>query len=367
MSGTLQETGFDDQSPGTSMLLPVNVNVISMDGARFTLQIERTGLVSYLRRKIAISLDKPLTQVVLIHGSRVLYGMQSISEVFGCRVDVDLSVFISETAGPTEEIMDFDDPRQLAEYIPDLYMQLKKREWRSQVQTTYLQQQKDINGAMRAILIDWLIDVHRKYRLQRTTLFLAVNLLDRYLQMRQVVRKRLQLVGVVSLWVASKYEEIYPLDLSDLEFCCDGACSKEDMKKQETALMVALDFRVDTPTVSHFADFYEIANGCVSRHKHLMQYILEWALLDSEMSTYLPSQLVAAATFLSNKLLGMEEPWCPTMSNFTFFDEEALKELSSQMLRHLREARTNRRQAIMRKYSTPMFSDVANMEFDLES
>ena len=59
--------------------------------------------------------------------------------------------------------------------------------------------QSDITSNMRKILIDWLVEVHMKYRLRMETLHLAVNIIDRYLSKAPVVRKYLQLVGIVAM------------------------------------------------------------------------------------------------------------------------------------------------------------------------
>ena len=55
-------------------------------------------------------------------------------------------------------------------------------------------QQTDINAKMRAILIDWLVEVHQKFKLLPDTLFLTINIIDRFLQKKAVTRKNLQLV-----------------------------------------------------------------------------------------------------------------------------------------------------------------------------
>jgi hypothetical protein len=54
--------------------------------------------------------------------------------------------------------------------------------------STYMDNQKDINEKMRAILIDWLVEVHLKFKLVPESLFLTVNLIDRYLEKEQVNR-----------------------------------------------------------------------------------------------------------------------------------------------------------------------------------
>ena len=69
--------------------------------------------------------------------------------------------------------------------------------------------QPDIMPPMRAILIDWLVEVAQEYKLHSETLFQAVGLVDRYLSVTPVTRNQLQLVGVSCMLLASKYEEIY--------------------------------------------------------------------------------------------------------------------------------------------------------------
>jgi hypothetical protein len=63
---------------------------------------------------------------------------------------------------------------------------------------------------MRAILVDWLVDVHLRFSLRDETLFLAQFLIDAYIVHNQVQRNQLQLLGITAMLIATKYEEIYP-------------------------------------------------------------------------------------------------------------------------------------------------------------
>lgn len=74
--------------------------------------------------------------------------------------------------------------------------------------------QPDLNPKMRSILIDWLIEVHRKFELTPETLYLTINIVDRYLSVKTVPRKELQLVGISSMLLASKYEEIWAIEVN---------------------------------------------------------------------------------------------------------------------------------------------------------
>lgn len=78
----------------------------------------------------------------------------------------------------------------------------------------YMNSQPDINVKMRSILIDWLIDVHRRFELMPETLYLTINIVDRYLSKKIVSRRELQLVGMSSMLLACKYEESYCLQVS---------------------------------------------------------------------------------------------------------------------------------------------------------
>jgi hypothetical protein len=74
----------------------------------------------------------------------------------------------------------------------------------------YMESQPEINEGMRAILVDWLVDVHRKFELSLETLYLTINVIDRFLAIKTVPRRELQLVGISAMLMASKYEEIWP-------------------------------------------------------------------------------------------------------------------------------------------------------------
>lgn len=63
--------------------------------------------------------------------------------------------------------------------------------------------QEDINQVMRAILVDWLVEVAEEYKLVSDTLYLTVNYIDRYLSAHKLIRNKLQLLGVSCMLVAS--------------------------------------------------------------------------------------------------------------------------------------------------------------------
>jgi G2/mitotic-specific cyclin-B, other len=124
---------------------------------------------------------------------------------------------------------DAEDQLCVTAYVQDMYCHFREKECTTSVRPLYMETQPHINERMRSILVDWLVEVHLKFKLVPETLYLTINLIDRYLTKREVSRPKLQLVGVTSLLIASKYEEIYPPELRDLVYICDRAYSKNEV------------------------------------------------------------------------------------------------------------------------------------------
>ena len=93
-----------------------------------------------------------------------------------------------------------------------------------------MKKQSDINHSMRAILVDWLVEVAEEYKLLPQTLYLTINYIDRFLSVMSVLRGKLQLVGTACMLVAAKYEEIYPPDVSDFVFITDDTYTTKQVK-----------------------------------------------------------------------------------------------------------------------------------------
>lgn len=96
-------------------------------------------------------------------------------------------------------------------------------------------------------MVDWLIEVHLKFKMKPSTLFICVNIADRYLSKVFVERNQLQLVGITSLMIAAKYEEIYPPPIGDFVYITDNAYSKKELLSKELEILAVLDFDMTFP------------------------------------------------------------------------------------------------------------------------
>jgi len=119
---------------------------------------------------------------------------------------------------------------ELKEY--EEYVELiRAKEAKYQPDLFYFEHQLDINSNMKRILVDWMLDVRREMDFSPQTLFVAVNILDRYLssRRRKVLRTKLQLVGATALWIAAKCQEQRDdRFLADFVEVCDNTFSKEE-------------------------------------------------------------------------------------------------------------------------------------------
>merc|ERR1719174_1960937 len=222
--------------------------------------------------------------------------------------------------------------------------------------------QVHVSVKMRAILVDWLVDVHKKYKLRAETLFLTVQLIDRYLDTQMTAQHHLQLVGVTALMIAAKFEEIHPPQIKEFVYVTDKAYSQEEILKMEVCILKTLQFKICCPTAMHFFEKYQAINGCTDTHRHLAQYLLELTLVDYKALKYTPSHLAAASLLLSNKLL-RQPSWTSAAAQHTEMTESMLKECAKEMCGLLERAEGESLPAILKKYSQPKYNAVAKLNF----
>ncbi|XP_055642632.1 G1/S-specific cyclin-E [Toxorhynchites rutilus septentrionalis] len=131
-------------------------------------------------------------------------------------------------------------------------------------------QHPGLQPRMRAILLDWLIEVCEVYKLHRETYYLAVDYIDRYLSRKKEQKKtHLQLLGITSLFVAAKVEEIYPPKIGEFAYVTDGACSEEDILREELLLLSELQWSINPVTVMGWLGLYMQIN-VTSRQREMV-------------------------------------------------------------------------------------------------
>ena len=196
------------------------------------------------------------------------------------------------------------------------------------------------------------------------TLYLAVHLLDRYLEREQTTRSRLQLVGATALFLAAKYEETRPMPASDFVWISDDAFTCGAVLRMESLMLARLDFRLTAPNafvfVTRFAKVAGIATTPRSTTELLANYLLELTLQDYKMLKYLPSTICASAIYLALKTRG-KTPWTPDLEKHSTYKEADLQACVRDIHELHEKATTNSLQAVRKKYTQEKHGNVSSI------
>jgi hypothetical protein len=162
-----------------------------------------------------------------------------------------------------------------------------------------MMRQADINAKMRAILVDWLVEVHMKFRLVPETLYLCINIIDRYCSQVKIKRAKLQLVGVTALLIACKYEEIYPPEVRDCVYITDSAYQRDEVLDMEQDIVHKLGFRITVPTAYPFLQRFLTILKASPIIKNAANYYTERTLQEHDLLCFRPSLICASAVVLA--------------------------------------------------------------------
>lgn len=265
---------------------------------------------------------------------------------------------------PDIDVADKENPLAVTEYVNSIYSYYYKVEPNTTVGPTYMTNQPDINDKMRAILVDWLVEVHLKFKLMPETLFLTVNLIDRFLAAAPVTRKNLQLVGVTAMLIASKYEEIWAPEVRDFVYISDKAYTREQILAMEKSMLNTLGFHLTVPTPFQFMSRLLKAAGADKQMAAFAQFNLELAMPEYSMLKYKGSMLAAAAIYNSIRALRPVSPqgyWTLALARHSRYTEPELLSCANALARLHRKAGTASLTAVHKKYSNAKFHEVAKM------
>jgi len=302
-------------------------------------------------------------------GSKTLGGLnpkQSLANIDTSMRTVKLneSNYGSEAPDPID-MADSNNAQCVVPYLKDIMRCMRETEGKYLAPPTFMAQQTDINEKMRAILIDWLVEVHLKFKLVPETMYVTVNIIDRFLSKKSIQRNKLQLVGVTAMFIASKYEEIYAPEVRDFVYISDKAYSREEILKMEATVLGALNFNVTTPSAYAFLKRFVKVAGWLqnddSREERLCNYLVELTLQEYKMLKYLPSVIAASAICLAQKML-RNGSWTSTLQHHTCYPEATLLPCVKDMNAIVKNAPKNTLVAVRKKYSQEKYGGVAHIQ-----
>lgn len=265
---------------------------------------------------------------------------------------------ICEVPGETVDIL------SVPEYFNDIYKYLRESELKRLPKSNYMTKQPDISHSMRSILVDWLVEVAEEYKLQTETLYLAVAYIDRFLSYMSVQRSKLQLVGTACMFIAAKYEEIYPPDVGEFVYITDDTYNKRQVLRMEHLVLKVLGFDLSGPSTNVFLSQMSELSKTEEKTKHLAMFLSELSLLHGDrFLKFSPSLMAAASLALARHSLGSSsaEVWTSELASFTGYQVEDFRECLLALHSMWGEAAASPQQAINEKYKSSKYHSVSEL------
>ncbi|RKO95470.1 hypothetical protein CAUPRSCDRAFT_9127, partial [Caulochytrium protostelioides] len=165
-----------------------------------------------------------------------------------------------------------------------------------------------VTPAARRLLVIWIIEICEAIYALPETLFLCINLLDRYLtsaeaEVRPAGKQPIQVVGLACLLIAAKFEEIHPISVRVLAQITNGEFTTKQITQAERTILHKLEYMVSIfPNPYNFLRRCSLADLLDVNTRNLCKYLMEMALIDERFMTMAPSLIAAAAMHFSRSI-----------------------------------------------------------------
>ena len=227
-----------------------------------------------------------------------------------------------------------------------------------------LEKQRDLNERMREILVDWMQEVCVKHRFRPQTFFLAVNLVDRFLGADQVTKEKLQLLGVTALFIAAKYEEIYPPNIKEFLAACDNSFLRGEVISLECRILALVDYRLAVPSAFTFTERYSEQAELARKEYYFALFLIDLSLTASCFHKYKPSHIAAAAVYLSLKVFRKPE-WPEKLQAETGLGLDAVRRCAKDLFLLLFRSGEAQAGSTRRKFSSHEYYEVSKLKFEV--
>lgn len=267
------------------------------------------------------------------------------------------------------------NPQIVEEYLEDIYKYLKLIENGDLPIKNYMKiTQKYISEKMRAILVDWLIDIHSKFRLLDETLFLTINIIDRYLSKKSINKKYFQLLGITAMFISSKYEDIYPPEIKDFIYMTDNAYSREELLYLESDILDKIGFNLTYPTSLRFLEIFRKLLNLKDKDFYQCRYFIEICLFDYNCCSFSPSLIAATSIMLNYKInkyknKGLNDLEDEILKNIIGYNIEEIKPCLICLMDALKQINdlNNRFTSLKRKFVKEEFMKVSSEKIDINN
>jgi len=217
--------------------------------------------------------------------------------------------------------------------------------------------EQQITPEMRRTLVNWLVEVHFKFRFREPCLHLTIQLLDRYLAGNAVTRRKYQTVGVTAFMLGCKYEERHNPNLGDLSYITDYSSSRGDIIEMEKEMLQRLNFDMKHPKPTDFLERFSKAARLESTNRNNQQYTQSYSItlyfidlvfLDETLPHTRPSLVAAASIMATLRVLGRSD-WSAHLAHYTTYSREEVAVLADKLVAN---GRASQATALTLKYTS---------------
>jgi len=246
----------------------------------------------------------------------------------------------------------------VSEYSHEISIYLKDRELAFEKNNIWENNLKNISPKVRALSIDWIINLHRKFKLLPETLYITIFFINTYMTKHNLEKSKIQCLILTSLYLASKYEEIYPPDFSDYLKSANGEIQQFEILKMEKDILNLTKFDISFPSSFRFLERYSKILRFEDKTFSLAQYIIELSFLDENLINITPSFIAAGSTYLAAKIL-KKESWNELLEKEVKANESRIKEIAKLLVNIDQKAIDLGVESIFQKFLTPSHYNVS--------
>jgi len=253
---------------------------------------------------------------------------------------------------------------ECSEYASEIFDYLRHREVPFITKFGFLKTQTEVNENIRGCIIDWIVDIHRKFKLNPETLYMTISIIDRVLGKEKIMKSKIQTLAIAALFIAGKYEEIYPPELKDYVTITNFQVGKDEILKMERQILKILEFDLSCPSIYRFIERYSKLLKADEKQFYLSQYLSELQFLDSRMLRFAPSLIALSCLYLSAKIL-KKECWNTLIEEQSKYTENEVKSCSNVLSGIAISADNQGISNIKNKYLNIKYQEVAKISIDI--
>lgn len=240
------------------------------------------------------------------------------------------------------------------EYREDIRLYMHEMERYTMSSSQSMDQQPEIRWHMRPCLVDFLVEIHFAFRLRPETLYLTLNIVDRYVSRRIVYIKHYQLVGCAALWIAAKFEDAKERvpTVQELAQICRETYDEPAFIQMEGHVLATIQWTLGHPTAEAWLRLM-CCDPFVEEEKvqHVARFLMEITLFYREFVKYIPSSIALGALTLARFLCGKPRR--------TFEETIECKEIVELLDNRLAKRVNDLSETLVKKYSYAFYSKAA--------